>query len=50
VTDDCPYTDEDISEIFSQISLSLCMGFKKVPGLAKGDYDKDKFFSELVSK
>lgn len=50
VTDDCPYTDEEISEMFSQVSLSLCMGFKNVPGLAKGDYCKDVIFSELVKK
>ena len=50
VTDDCPYSDEEISATFTEVSLSLCKGFKEVEGLAAGDYDRDAIFKELVKK
>ncbi len=50
VTDDCPYSDEDISAVFTEVSLSLCKAFKEVPGLSQGNFDKDEIFSELVKK
>ncbi|MBO4538844.1 MAG: TetR/AcrR family transcriptional regulator [Clostridia bacterium] len=50
VTDDCPFTDEDIGGIFAELGLSLCKAYKEIPGLAKGEYDKDAIFSELVKK
>lgn len=50
VTDDCPYTDEEMSAIFTEMSLSLCKAYKEVPGMAEGKYDKDAIFRELVKK
>ena len=50
VTDDCPYTDEEISAVFTEVSLSICKAFKEIPGLPRGDYDRDAIFTELVSK
>ncbi len=50
VTDNCPYTDEEIFAIGAEVSLSICKAFKEVPGLAEGDYDRDAVFSELVKK
>ena len=50
VTDDCPYTDEEISAVFAEISLSVCKAYKEIPGLAEGRYDKDIIFRELVKK
>lgn len=50
VTDDCPYSDDEISAVFTEVSLSLCKAFKEVPGLCDGNIDKDKIFSELVKK
>ena len=50
VTDDCPYTDQEISNIFSEISLAICKAYKEVPGLVEGNYDKDGIFKELVNK
>jgi AcrR family transcriptional regulator len=50
VTDECPYTDEEISAIFSEVSLSLCKAYKEVPGLPRGDYDRDAIFRSLVRK
>ena len=50
VTDDCPFTDEDIGAIFAEMSLSLCKTYKEIPGMVKGEYDKDAIFDELVGK
>ncbi len=50
VTDDCPYTDEEISRIFTEISLSICKAYKEIPGLPEGKYDRDAIFRELVKK
>ncbi len=50
VTDDCPYTDEEMSAVLTEISLSVCKAYKEVPGLPEGDFDKDAIFSELVRR
>ena len=50
VTDDCPYTDEEMSAILSEVSLSVCKAYKEIPGLPEGNYDKDAIFRELVNK
>ena len=41
VTDDCPYTDEEISAIFTEISLSVVKAFKEIPGLMEGKANAD---------
>ena len=48
VTEDCPYTDDEIFAIGAEISLSICKAYKEIPGLPEGNYDRDRFFSELV--
>ncbi len=50
VTDDCPYTDEEMSAVLTEISLSVCKAYKEVPGLPEGYFDKDAIFSELVRR
>ena len=50
VTNDCPYTEEQMSAILTEISLAVCKAYKEIPGLANGAYDKDAVFSELVKK
>ncbi len=49
-TGDCPYTDEEISSILTEISLSVCKAYKEVPGLAEGHFDKDALFTALVQE
>lgn len=49
VTDDCPYTDEQMSAIFTEVSLSICMAYKEIPGLHRGDFDRDAIFRGLTS-
>lgn len=50
VTGECPYTDEQISALLTEFSLSLCKAYKEIPGLPDGNFDKDAIFRELVSK
>lgn len=50
VTDDCPYTDEEMNAILTEVSLSVCKAYKEVPGLPEGRYDRDAIFRELVKK
>ena len=50
VTDDCPYTDEEMFAVGAEISLAVCKAYKEVPGLPEGNYDKDAVFRELVKK
>lgn len=50
VTDDCPYTDAQITAILTEISLSICKAYKEIPGLPKGEFDRDAIFRELVRK
>lgn len=50
VTDDCPYTDKEMYSVLSEVSLALCKAYKEIPGLARGEFDKDRIFTELVNK
>ena len=50
VTDDCPYTDEEMFGVGAEISLSVCKAYKEIPGLPEGDYDRDAIFREIVNK
>lgn len=50
VTGECPYSDEEISGIFTEFSLAVVKAFKEVPGLLTGSFDKDAVFEELVNK
>ena len=47
---ECPYSDEQISAIFTEFSISICKAYKEIPGLPDGKFDKDAIFEELVSK
>lgn len=50
VTDDCPYTDAQMSAILTEVSLSVCKAYKEIPGLPEGKFDRDATFRELVKK
>lgn len=49
-TDDCPYTDDEILAVGTEISLSVCKAYKEIPGLSTGDFDRDAIFRELVKR
>ena len=50
VTDDCPYTDGQMSAVLTEVSLSVCKAYKEIPGLPEGRFDKDAIFRTLVAK
>lgn len=50
VTNDCPYSDDEIFRIFTEISLAVCKAYKEIPGLPGGSFDRDAIFRELVNK
>ena len=50
VTDDCPWTDEEMLAGGTEISLSVCKAYKEIPGLPEGNFDRDAIFRELVSR
>ena len=47
---ECPYTDHEISAIFTEFSLSICKAYKEIPGLPDGKFDKDAVFRALVGE
>ena len=50
VTDSCPYTDEEMSAVLTEVSLSVCKAYKEIPGLPEGRFDRDAIFRTRVSK
>ena len=50
VMGDCPYSDEEISALFTEYSISICKAYKEIPGLINGTYDKDAIFRKLVKE
>ena len=50
VTDDCPYTEQEMLDVGAEISLSVCKAYKEIPGLSEGKYDKDALFRALVNR
>ena len=50
VTGECPYSDEEISKLFTEFSVSICKAYKEIPGLPDGNFDKETVFRELVKK
>jgi len=50
VTDDCPLTDEQMSAVFTEVSLAVCKAYKEIPGLAEGNFDRDAIFTALVAE
>ena len=50
VTDDCPYSDAEMSAVLTEVSLSVCKAYKEIPGLPEGRFDRDALFRALVEK
>ena len=49
VTDDCPYSDKEMSAVLTEVSLSICKAYKEIPGLPEGKFDRDAIFNALVN-
>ena len=50
VTGDCPYSDREIGQILTGISISICKSIKEIPGFAEGSFDRDAAFRALIGK
>lgn len=48
VTDDCPYSNQEVGQILTGFSISICKAIKEVPGFAAGTFDRDAAFRALV--
>lgn len=46
----CPYADNEIGQILTGISISICKAMKEIPGLAAGTFDRDAEFYALVHR
>ena len=50
VTGDCPYSDREIGQILTGVSISICKSIKEIPGFAAGTFDRDAAFRALIFK
>ena len=50
VTGDCPYSDREIGQILTGVSISICRSIKELPGFADGSFDRDVAFRALIGK
>ena len=50
VTENCPYTEEEMLAVGTELSLAICKAYKEIPGLPEGNFDRDAIFRELVKK
>ena len=48
VTGDCPYSDREIGQILTGVSISICKSIKEIPGFASGSFDRDAAFRALI--
>ena len=50
VTGDCPYSDQEIGQILTGVSISICKSIKEIPGFVAGTFDRDAAFRTLVAE
>lgn len=50
VTGGCPYSDEEIGQILSGFSFSICKSIKEIPGFTAGTFDREAVFRTLTEK
>ena len=50
VTGGCPYSEEEMWNILTGFSVSICRSIKEIPGFVENNYDPDAIFRELVEK
>lgn len=50
VTGGCPYSEEEMGQILTGFSVSLCRSIKEIPGFVENKYDRDAIFQELVEE
>ena len=50
MTGDCPYSDQEIGQVLTGVSISICKSIKEIAGFAAGTFDRDAAFRALVGK
>ena len=50
VSGGCPYTDAQIGQMLTGISLSLCRSIKTIPGFTAGTFDRDAEFAKFLGE
>lgn len=50
VTDNCPYTIDEMIAVGTEVSLSICKAYKEIPGLPEGNFDRDALFRQIVAQ
>ena len=48
VTGSGPYSDRDIGQILTEVSVSICKAIKEIPGFSDGTFDRDAVFGALI--
>ena len=46
----CPYSDGEIAQILTEVSLSLCKSIKEIKGFASGDFNKNEEFERIIKR
>jgi len=50
VTGGCTYSEQEIGQILTGFSVSICKAIKEIPGFADGSFDRDAVFEGLVKE
>lgn len=50
VTGDCPYSNQEIGQILTGFSISVCKSIKEIPGFTAGIFDRDATFRTLTGE
>lgn len=50
VTGDCPYSDQEIGQILTGFSISVCKSIKEIPGFTAGIFNRDATFRTLTGE
>ena len=50
VTGDCPWSDQQIAQILTSFSVSICKAIKEIPGFAAGSFDRDAVFRAMTGE
>ena len=48
VTGNCAFSRQEVQQILTGFSLSLCKALKEVPGFVDGTFDRDKAFRSVI--
>ena len=48
VTGNCAFSQQEVQQLLTGFSLSLCKALKEVPGFAEGTFDRDEVFRRMI--